>query len=198
MRATVCGVLIIGLLLVGTSAIAQGSWTARLRVIPEGLGLQAKLLFDWRGGPMGRLFDLQLGFLNVVDEKVRINWDESSLQLPGDQRWHVVHPEGHRDEDPATTVVLAGSSVVVSICPVQTPPAPCDSRWLQRALFLEDSSLTLRLAVSTLQGPRTGEWRWDFDYHEEAVPDEAPPPDRSLSFIVLAAAAVIFALLLLR
>lgn len=198
MRAIACGVLIIGLLLVGSSAIAQGSWEARLRVIPEGLGLQAKLLFDGRGGPMGRLFDLEFELRNVSAELVKINWDGSSLQLPGDQRWHVVNPEVLDAANPAITVVPAESTVVLRICPVQTPPAPCDSTWLQRARLNEDFSLTLRLAVSTLQGPRMAEWRWDFDYHEEAVPDDPPPPDRSLSFIVLAAAVVIFALLLLR
>jgi len=198
LRATACSVLIIVLLLVGSSVVAQASWEARLRVIPENLGLKVRLLFDGRGGPMGRLFDLEFELRNVSDELIKINWDGSSLQLPGDQRWHVVNPEVLDAANPAITVVPAESAVVLCICPVQTPPAPCDSRWLQRALLLEDSSLTLRLAVSTLQGRRTGEWRWDFEYHEEAVPDDPPPPDRSLSFIVLAAAVVIFALLLLR
>jgi len=65
-------------------------------------------------------------------------------------------------------------------------------------MLVEDFSLTLRLAVSMLQGSRMAEWRWDFDYHEDPVPEDPAPPDRSLSFIVLAAAVVIFALLLLR
>ena len=147
---------------------------------------------------MGRLFDLKFELRNVSDELIKINWDESSLQLPGDQRWHVVRPEFLPEADESTMIVPAGLRKILRVCPVQSPPVPCDWRWLQRALLVEDFSLTLRLAVSTSQGPRTGEWRWDFDYHAEAVPDDPPPPNRSLSFIVLAAAVVIFALLLLR
>lgn len=198
MKATVCIAVIATLLLVGTSAIAQGSWEAQLRVIPESLGLKVRLLYEGQDRPMGRLLDLQFELWNVIDEAITIDWDESSLQLPGDQQWYVVRPEVLFEADESTMIMLAGSRKALRVCPVLPPSAVCDSRWLQRARLNEDFSLTLRLAVSTSQGPRTGEWRWDFDYHEEAVPDDPPPPDRSLSFIVLAAAVVILALLLLR
>jgi len=180
------------------SSVAMASWTARLRVVPEGLGLKVKLLFDSRGGPMGKLVDLQFEFQNVVDEAIRINWDESSLQLPGEQRWHVVRPEFLPEAAESTMIVPAGLRKILRVCPIQSPSPPCDSRWLQRVLLVEDFSLTLRLAIATSQGVRTEEWRWDFDYHEETVPEQSAPQDHSLSLIVVAAAVVIFALLLLR
>ena len=197
MRATVCGVLVIVLLLVGSSVVAQGSWTARLRVIPENLALKAKLVFRARGGPTGEMTDLQFELQNLADEPMTINWDQSSLQLPSLGR-QAVRPADSSGTDTPTTTVPAGSRATVRLCPIQSPPGPCGSAWLRRAMLVEDFSLTLRLAVSMLQGSRMAEWRWDFDYHEDPVPEDPAPPDRSLSFIVLAAAVVIFALLLLR
>jgi len=197
LRATVCGVLVIVLLLVGSSVVAQGSWTARLRVIPENLALKAKLVFRARGGPTGEMTDLQFELQNLADEPMTINWDQSSLQLPSLGR-QAVRPADSSGTDTPTTTVPAGSRATVRLCPIQSPPGPCGSAWLRRAMLVEDFSLTLRLAVSMLQGSRMAEWRWDFDYHEDPVPEDPAPPDRSLSFIVLAAAVVIFALLLLR
>ena len=197
MRATVCGVLVIVLLLVGSSVVAQGSWTARLRVIPENLALKAKLVFRARGGPTGEMTDLQFELQNLADEPMTINWDQSSLQLPSLGR-QAVRPADSSGTDTPTTTVPAGSRATVRLCPIQSPPGPCGSAWLRRAMLVEDFSLTLSLTVETPQGVRTAEWRWDFDYHEEAAPVDPDPPDRSLSFIVLAAAVVIFALLLLR
>jgi hypothetical protein len=57
-----------------------------LRVILESLGLKVILHYDARGRPPGRLLDLQFELWNVVDEAITIDWEESSLQLPGDQQ----------------------------------------------------------------------------------------------------------------
>ncbi|MGB2983066.1 MAG: hypothetical protein WBC63_04305 [Candidatus Bipolaricaulia bacterium] len=189
-------VVIVGLLLVGVSVLAQGSWEARLRVVPEGLGLKVRLLYEGEDRPMGRLLDLQFEIRNVSDELLKIDWDESSLQLPGEQSWRVVRPEALFEASEAMMLVPAGAGKTLRVCSARS--AGCDSTWMQRARLNEDFSLTLRLAVSTLEGPRTAKWRWDFDYHEEAVAYEPAPQDRSLSLIVVAAAVVIFAVLLLR
>jgi len=49
---------IVALLVVAISVTTLGSWTARLRVIPEGLGLEIRLLYEGEGRPMGRLLNL--------------------------------------------------------------------------------------------------------------------------------------------
>jgi len=196
LRPTACGVLVIVLLLVGSSLVAQGSWTARLRVVPEDLGLVLRLLYEGEDRPMGRLLDLQFEIRNVSDELIKIDWDESSLQLPGEQKWHVVRPEVLFETGEAMMLVPAEAGKTLRVCSARSPV--CDSRWMQGARLNEDFSLTLRLAIATPHGVRTEEWRWDFDYHEEAVPEDPAPQDRSLSLVVLAAAVVIFALLLLR
>lgn len=196
MKILTCITIAMVLLFV-TSEVATARWTARLRVVPEGLGLKVKLHFAGRGGPMGDLVDLQFEFQNVVDETIKIDWDASSLQLPGEQRWHVVRPEFLIEAVESTMSVPAGSRKTLRVCPVQSPSMPCDSRWLERALLVEDFSLTLRLAVSTSQGPRTGEWRWDFDYHADVATEEVASPNRTLLAIGLAAAAFLAILLLL-
>jgi hypothetical protein len=145
---------------------------------------------------MGRLLNFQFEIRNVSDELITINWDESSLQLPGEQSWHVVRPEALFEASEAMMLVPAGAGKTLRVCSARS--AVCASMWMQRARLNEDFSLTLRLAVSALENPRTAEWRWDFDYHEEAILDDPVPPDRSLSFIVVVAAVVIFAVLLLR
>ena len=195
MKTLAC-ITMIAVLVAFGSSVAMASWTARLRVVPEDLGLEVSLLYEGEDWPMGRLMDLQFEIQNVSDELIKIDWDESSLQLPGEQRWHVVRPEALFEAEEGTMLVPAGAGKMLRVCSARV--AVCDSRWMQGARLNEDFSLTLRLAVSSPDGPRTVEWRWDFDYHEDAVPDDPVPPDRSLSFIVLAAAVVIFALLLLR
>jgi len=92
-------------------------------------------------------------------------------------------------------LVPAGAGKTLRVCSAQR--TACDSTWMQEARLNEDFSLTLRLSVSSPEGPRTAEWRWDFDYHERAGTYEPPAQDRSLPFIIAAAAVVFFALLLL-
>jgi hypothetical protein len=178
------------------SSVAMASWTARLRVVPEGLGLKVRLLYEGEDRPMGRLVDFQLEIRNVSDELITIDWDESSLQLPGDQHWYVVRPEALFEAGEAMMLVPAGAGKTLRVC--STRSAVCDSTWLQRARLNEDFSLTLRLAVSTLEDPRTAEWRWDFDYHEDVPTEQPASQDRTLALIVGAVAILIFALLLLR
>lgn len=189
-------VVIVGLLLVGVSVLAQGSWEARLRVVPEGLGLEIGLLYEGEDRPMGRLLDLQFEIRNVSEELIKIDWDESSLRLPGEQGWHVVRPEALFEAGEAMMLVPAGAGKTLRVC--STRSAVCDSRWMQGARLNEDFSLTLRLTVSSPDGPSMAEWRWDFDYHESVRAYEPPSQDRSLSFIAVVAAVVIFAVLLLR
>ena len=196
MKTLACITMVIVLLSV-SSGMAAARWTARLRVVPVGLGLKVKLVFRAHGGPTGELTDLQFEFQNLTDAPVTIDWRRSSLELPG-LGGHTVRPADSSEADTPTTTVPARSRITVKLCPIQSPPGPCSPAWLRRAVLVEDFSLTLSLAIETSQGVRTEEWRWDFDYHEEAVPDDPVPPDRSLLFIVLAAAVVIFALLLLR
>ena len=196
MKTLACIMMVIVLLSV-SSGMAAARWTARLRVVPVGLGLNVKLVFRARGGPTGEMTDLQFELQNLADEPMTINWDQSSLQLPSLGR-QAVRPADSSGTDTPTTTTPAGSRATVRLCPIQSPPGPCGSAWLRRAMLVEDFSLTLSLTLETPHGVRTAEWRWDFDYHEDAVPDDPPPPDRSLSFVVLAAAVAIFALLLLR
>ena len=176
---TLACITMIAVLVAFGSSVAMASWTARLRVVPEGLGLKVRLLYEGEDRPMGRLLDFQFEIRNVSDELIKINWDESSLQLPGEQSWHVVRPEALFEASEAMMLVPAGAGKTLRVCSARS--AVCDSRWMQGALLNEDFSLTLRLAVSTLEGPRTAEWRWDFDYHEEAVTYGPAPQDRSLS-----------------
>ncbi len=196
MRATVCSVLIIVLLLVGSSVVAQASWEARLRVIPENLALKAKLVFRARGGPTGEMTDLQFELQNLADEPMTINWDQSSLQLPSLGR-QAVRPADSSGTDTQTTTVPAGSRATVRLCPIQSPPGPCGSAWLRRAMLVEDFSLTLRLAIAASHGVRTEEWRWDFDYHEDVATERPSSQDRTLLTIGLAASIFVVILLLL-
>ena len=67
---------------------------------------------------------------------------------------------------------------------------------MQAARLNEDFSLTLRLCVLSPDEPRVAEWRWDFDYEEDAAVEEAWE-DRLPAIIATVAAVVILALLLL-
>ena len=195
MKRLACASLLVVVTVIGSLA-TLGSWTARLRVIPEDLGLKVRLLYEGEDRPMGRLLDLQFEIQNVSDELLKIDWDESSLQLPGEQSWRVVRPEALFEAGEAIMLVPAGAGKTLRVCSARS--AGCDSTWMQRARLNEDFSLTLRLAVSSPEGPRMAEWRWDFDYHERVRAYEPPSQDRSLSFIAVVAAVVIFAVLLLR
>lgn len=164
------------------------------------MGLKAKIQFDGCSGPTGQLYDLQLGLYNLTDEDVTIDWDASSLQLPGDRQWHVVRPEVAGGEDSWTTVVLARSAVTVRVCPnrARTSIGRCDQSWLHPVLFSDGSSLTLRPATLTVHGSRTGEWVWDFTYHEEGRSGgEFASELGVLPVVLLVAAAVILTLILL-
>jgi len=194
MRKLACVSLIAVVAAIGSVA-ALGSWTARLRVVPENLGLEVKLLFDGEDRPMGRLLDLQFEIRNVSDELMKIDWDASSLQLPGTQGRHVVRPEALFEAEGGIMLVPAGAGKTLCVCSTQRDV--CDATWMREARLNEDFSLTLRLSVASPDGPRTAEWRWDFDYHERAGAVEPASEDRSLTLIVAVAAAVIFALLLL-
>jgi len=183
------------LTLVVASAAAYGSWTARLRVVPEeDLGLEVGLLYDAEDRPMGRLRDLQFEIRNVSDELMKIDWDASALQLPGTQGRHVVRPEVLFEAENGIMLVPAGAGKTLRVCSTQHDI--CDSTWLDEARLNEDFSLALRLSVASPDERRVAEWRWDFDYEEDAAVEEASE-DRSPAIIVTVAAAVIFALLLL-
>ena len=193
MKPEACVAVAIVLLLLGSSVVAHASWTARLRVIPEGLGLEVGLLYEGEDRPMGRLLDLQFEIRNVSDELMKIDWDESSLQLPGTQRWHVVRPEALLEADDGLMSVPAGAGKTLRVCPSRS--AVCDATWMHEARLNEDFSLTLHLSVSSPEGPRTAECRWDFDYEE----DEQPKPNHTeyVAILTLALAAVATALLVL-
>ena len=176
---------------------AQASWTARLRVIPEDLGLEVKLLYDGEDRPMGRLLDLQFEIRNVSDELMKIDRDESSLQFPGEQSWRIVRPEALFEASEAMMLVPAGAGKTLRVCPSRS--AVCDSTWTHEARLNEDFSLTLRLSVSSPDGPRTAEWRWDFDDREDATRKESVSEARVPPIVILAAAAaaiLVLALLL--
>jgi len=173
---------------------AQASWTARLGDAPEGLGLKVRLLYEAEDRPMGRLADLQFEIRNVSEVAIEIDWDQSSLQLPGTQGWDVVRPEALFEAENGIMLVPAGARKASRVC--STQHAVCDSTWMQAAHLNEDFSLTLRLFVSSPDEPRMAEWRWDFDYEEDATVEEASE-DRLPAILVAVAAAVTLALLLL-
>jgi len=88
----------------------------------------------------------------------------------------------------------AGARETSRVCSTQHDV--CDETWMREARLNEGFSLTLRLSVTSPDEPRMAEWRWDFDYEEDAAVEEASE-DRLPAIIVTVAAAVIFALLLL-
>lgn len=166
-----------------------------MRVIPEGLGLKVRLLYEGEDRPMGRLADLQFEMQNVSDEPIEIDWDESSLRLPGEQRWHVVRPEALFEASEAMMLVPAGAGKTLRVSLAQCPV--CDSTWMHEARLNEDFSLTLRLAVSSPEGPRMAEWRWAFDYHEDAARERAVSEARVPPALLFATAAVVIFVLVL-
>ena len=194
MKTLACITMVIALLSV-SSGMAAARWTARLRVVPVGLGLKVKLVFRAHGGPTGEMTDLQFEFQNLTDEPMTINWSRSSLRLPSLGR--TVRPADSSGTDTPTTTVPARSRITVKLCPIQSPPGPCSPAWLRRAMLVEDFSLKLSLAIETSQGTRTEEWRWDFDYHEDVLTEQPASQDRTLLSIGLAAAAFVVILLLL-
>jgi|GEM_PF-3249204 len=191
--------LIMVLLVFGFNIVAEASWTARLRVTPEGLGLKPRILFEGCNGPRGQLYDVQFALHNPTDEDVTIDWDASSLQLPEDRNWHVVRPEAVGEEAGATTVVPARSSVTVRVCPSQSRMATgsCDQSWLHPSLFSDGASLTLRLTMLTGDDVRTREWIWGFRYEEPEGRSGFTVDSGLLPIVLLAVAAAFVALVLL-
>ena len=187
----------VGLLLVLIGVATQASWMARLRVIPAGFGLKARIRFDVCDGPRGQLYDLQFGFHNPTDEDVTIDWDASSLQLPGARNWHIVQPEVVGEG--STTVVPARSSVTVRVCPDQArnPRGGCDQSWLHPTLFSDRASLRLRLAVLSDDDVQSREWIWDFHYEEPERQGGFTLDQSLLPVVLLAAVAAFVALVLL-
>lgn len=195
MKALIC-ITMIAILVTCVSPVAMADWTARLRGIPVGVGLKPRLIFDAQGGPMGELRDLQSEFSNVIGEAITIDWEVSSLQLPGDQRWHVVHPDPSDGEDRATAVVAAGAQLLLRVCPVDPVTEQCNPSWLRNALLVEDFSLTLRLAIEIAEEVRPEEWRWDFDYEEDEPLRPKITEYVPILTLALAAAAIVLVLLL--
>lgn len=195
MKTLTCITMTIVLLSV-SSGMAAGRWSARLRVVPVGLGLKVNMVFRAHGGPTGEMMDLQFEFQNLTDAPVTIDWSRSSLKLPSLGR-ETVRPADSSGTDTPTTTVPARSRITVRVCPIQSPPGPCSPAWLRRAMLVEDFSLKLSLAIETSQGVRTEEWRWDFDYHADVATEQPASPNRTLLSIGLAAAAFVVILLLL-
>jgi len=195
LKTLACITMVIVLLSV-SSGMAAARWTARLRVVPVGLGLKVKLVFRAHGGPTGEMTDLQFEFQNLTDAPVTIDWRRSSLELPG-LGGHTVRPADSSEADTPTTTVPARSRITVKLCPIQSPPGPCSPAWLRGAVLVEDFSLKLSLAIETSQGVRTEEWRWDFDYHEDVPTEQPASQDHTLLTIGLAASIFVVILLLL-
>jgi len=113
LKTLACITMVIVLLSV-SSGMAAARWTARLRVVPVGLGLKVKLVFRAHGGPTGELTDLQFEFQNLTDAPVTIDWRRSSLELPG-LVGHTVRPADSSEADTPTTTVPARSRITVKL-----------------------------------------------------------------------------------
>jgi len=72
----------------------------------------------------------------------------------------------------------------------------CNQSWLHPSLFSDGALLTLRLATLTGDDVQTSEWVWRFAYEEPEGRSGLTLDQSLLPVLLLAMAAVIFALLL--